>query len=60
MPRLPLVVLGLTLAGFAISSPLGLAPVWVAAAGAVAITVPALVRRQRLQGGWRAPPSLVS
>lgn len=46
MPRLPLVVLGLTLAGFAISSPLGVAPVWVAAAGAAAITVPALLHRQ--------------
>jgi arsenical pump membrane protein len=36
----------MTLAGFAISSPLGVAPVWVAAAGAAAITVPALLHRQ--------------
>jgi arsenical pump membrane protein len=44
LPRLALGVLGLTLAGFALSSPLGVAPVWVAAAGAAAITVPALAR----------------
>ena len=35
----------LTLAGFALSSALGVAPVWVAAAGAAAITLPALARR---------------
>jgi arsenical pump membrane protein len=44
LPRLAVVVLGLTLAGFGLSSLLGVAPVWVAAAGAVAITAPALVR----------------
>src|SRR4051812_6012467 len=44
MPRGPLAVLGITLAGFAASSAVGLAPVWVAAAGATAITLPALVR----------------
>jgi len=45
LPRFALVVVALTLAGFAASSPLGIAPAWVAAAGAAAITVPALVRR---------------
>jgi arsenical pump membrane protein len=48
MPELPpfaLTVLGLTLAGFAASSVIGIQPVWFAAAGAVAITIPALARR---------------
>jgi arsenical pump membrane protein len=45
LPRLAVVVLALTLAGFGLSSVLGIAPVWVAAAGAVAITAPALARR---------------
>jgi arsenical pump membrane protein len=45
LPRFALVVLALTLAGFAASSALGIAPAWVAAAGAVAITTPALARR---------------
>jgi arsenical pump membrane protein len=44
-PRFALTVLALTLAGFALSSVLGIAPVWIAAAGAVAISLPALVRR---------------
>jgi arsenical pump membrane protein len=44
LPRYPLVVVSLTLLGFALSSPLHFDPVWVAAAGAVAITVPALAR----------------
>ncbi len=43
-PRFALAVLGLTLAGFALSSPLGIPPVWFAAAGATAITLPALLR----------------
>jgi arsenical pump membrane protein len=41
-----LAVLVLTLAGFGLSGLTGVAPVWVAVAGAVAITAPALVRRQ--------------
>jgi arsenical pump membrane protein len=45
LPRFALAVVALTLAGFAASSALGIAPAWVAAAGAAAITVPALVRR---------------
>jgi arsenical pump membrane protein len=45
LPRFALAVLALTLVGFALSSVLGIAPVWVAAAGAVAITVPALASR---------------
>jgi arsenical pump membrane protein len=43
LPRTALVVLGLTMAGFGMSSVVGLPPVWVAAAGAAAITVPALI-----------------
>jgi arsenical pump membrane protein len=45
LPRFALIVLALTLAGFALSSAVGIAPVWVAAAGAVTITAPALARR---------------
>ena len=45
LPRFALAVVGLTLAGFGLSSVLGIAPVWVAVAGAAAITVPALARR---------------
>lgn len=45
LPRFPLALLAATLAGFALSSVLGFEPVWVAAAGAAAITVPALARR---------------
>jgi arsenical pump membrane protein len=45
LPRFALTVLSATLAGFLVGSPLGISPVWIAAAGATAITVPALVRR---------------
>jgi arsenical pump membrane protein len=45
LPRLAVVVLACTLVGFAVSSLVGVAPVWFAAGGAVAITVPALVRK---------------
>ncbi|HEY3612892.1 MAG TPA: ArsB/NhaD family transporter, partial [Gaiellales bacterium] len=45
LPRLPLAVLLATLAGFALSSVAGTEPVWIAVAGAVAITLPALLRR---------------
>jgi arsenical pump membrane protein len=37
LPRRALVVVGLTLAGFGVSSLVGLAPVWVAVAGAIAM-----------------------
>jgi arsenical pump membrane protein len=53
LPRYPLIVVGLTLAGFALSSAVSLDPVWVAVAGAVAITAPALVR------GRATPTALV-
>jgi arsenical pump membrane protein len=43
-PRPAVAVLALTLVGFALSSVLGIAPVWFAAAGAAAMTVPALAR----------------
>jgi arsenical pump membrane protein len=45
LPRLPVTVLGATLAGFLAGSLFGVSPVWIAAAGAAVITVPALVRR---------------
>ena len=45
LPTVAIAVLALTLAGFAVSSPLRVAPVWFAAAGAAAMTVPAIVPR---------------
>ncbi|MEV4350515.1 SLC13 family permease [Actinoplanes sp. NPDC049596] len=39
-PRYALVVLGVTLAGFAVVQPLGVHPAWVAVAGALALAVP--------------------
>ncbi len=44
-PRFVLVVLGLTLVGFAVTSPLGVDPAWAAFGGALVLTVRALVRR---------------
>ncbi|RDH78988.1 arsenic transporter [Mycolicibacterium moriokaense] len=46
VPVFVLVVLGLTLAGFAVTSLLGLSPAWAALAGAVVLGVRALVRRE--------------
>jgi arsenical pump membrane protein len=51
LPRLALAVLAATLAGFLAGSLFGASPVWIAAAGAAAITVPALVRRTATAGG---------
>lgn len=45
LPRFALLVVTATLAGFALSSLVSLEPVWVAVAGALAITAPALLRR---------------
>ena len=45
LPRFALAVLGATLAGFVISSPLGIEPLWIAIAGATAITLPGLARQ---------------
>jgi arsenical pump membrane protein len=45
LPRLPLAVLGATLVGFLLSSPFGIKPLWIAAAGAVAMTIPGLIRK---------------
>lgn len=45
VPRFALGVLGATLAGFGLSSPFGIEPVWVAAVGAAVLAVRALVRR---------------
>ena len=53
-PRLPkfvLVVLAMTLAGFAVTSLLGLAPVWAALAGALVLGVRSLVHRHSTLGG---------
>ena len=47
-PRLALAIVCLTLMGFLLSSPLGLAPAWIAVAGAAAISLPALARRRAL------------
>jgi Na+/H+ antiporter NhaD/arsenite permease-like protein len=53
-PRVTLAILALTLAGFAFSSLLGIAPVWIAAAGAIAISAPALERRAATPVGIEA------
>ncbi|MGO9976235.1 MAG: SLC13 family permease [Solirubrobacteraceae bacterium] len=45
LPRFAVAVLAFTLAGFALSSVLGIEPVWFAAAGAAAISIPALARK---------------
>ena len=44
LPRFALAVLAATLAGFVLSSPLGIEPLWIAVAGAAAITLPPLAR----------------
>ncbi len=49
-PRAALVILAATLAGFAVSGFAGLAPVWVATAGALVLAVPA-VRTRRTTAG---------
>jgi arsenical pump membrane protein len=51
MPRFALVVLGVTLVGFGLSSPFGIEPVWIAAAGAVVLAARALVRREITPAG---------
>jgi arsenical pump membrane protein len=43
VPRFALVVVLATLAGFAVTGPFGIAPVWVAATGAVVLSLPALI-----------------
>jgi arsenical pump membrane protein len=45
LPRYPLTVLAMTLSGLLLSSVLGVQPLWMAIAGAAAITLPGLVRR---------------
>jgi arsenical pump membrane protein len=45
LPRFAVAVLVFTLAGFALSSVVGIAPVWFAVAGAAAINFPALARK---------------
>jgi arsenical pump membrane protein len=45
LPRFPLAVLGVSLIGFLISSFIGIHLLWIAAAAAALLTVPALVRR---------------
>jgi arsenical pump membrane protein len=51
MPRFALIVVGFTLAGFALSSGAGIDPVWVAVAGAAAMSLPALVRHTASPAG---------
>ena len=46
LPRFPLAVLGVSLIGFLISSLIGIDLLWIAAAAAAVLTVPALVRRK--------------
>ncbi len=46
LPRFAVAVLGLTLVGFALSSPLGVQPIWFAVAGALAVNAPALGARR--------------
>jgi len=50
MPRFAVGVLALTLVGFALSSPLGIEPIWFAVAGAVAINAPPLAGRRTTVG----------
>jgi arsenical pump membrane protein len=50
-PVVALVVLALTLAGFAVSSPLGIEPVWAATAGALVLAGRALVHREITPAG---------
>jgi arsenical pump membrane protein len=45
LPRFAVAVLAFTLAGFALSSVVAIEPVWFAAAGAAAISIPALARK---------------
>ncbi|MDT7706796.1 MAG: arsenical pump rane protein [Pseudonocardiales bacterium] len=45
-PLFALVVIGLTLVGFGVSSPLGIMPVWVATVGAVVLAARALARQE--------------
>jgi arsenical pump membrane protein len=49
-PRYALVMLAVTLAGFAVAQPFGVHPAWVAVAGALALAVPLL--RRRAVSGW--------
>jgi arsenical pump membrane protein len=51
LPVFAFAVLGLTLAGFAISSPIGVSPAWAAWAGAAVLAVHGLVRRRHTLGG---------
>jgi len=46
LPRFTLAVVGVTLIGFLVSSLIGVDLLWIAAAGASALTLPALVRRK--------------
>jgi len=51
LPRYPLAVLASTLVGFLLSSVLGIGPVWIAAAGAAAMTFPPCFDAQRVLAG---------
>jgi arsenical pump membrane protein len=49
-PLFALAVLALTLAGFALAEPLGIQPAWAAAAGALVLAAPRLLRSPRTAG----------
>jgi arsenical pump membrane protein len=51
MPRFPLVVLGLTLTGFVVTSMLGLSPAWAALGGVIVLGVRVLAQRRITVGG---------
>jgi arsenical pump membrane protein len=57
LPRFALAVLGVTLGGFAASSALSIAPVWIATAGALVLT--AGTRRRPLEIGRAAEPTFL-
>lgn len=46
LPLVPVIIVALMLVGFAVASPLGVAPAWVAAGAAVVLTGHALMRRR--------------
>lgn len=51
LPLFALAVLGLTLAGIAVTSPVGVSPAWAACAGAAVLAVRGLARRRGTLGG---------
>lgn len=56
VPRFTVVVVALTLAGFAVASPAGVDPAWAALGGVLVLGARALARRHVTPWRWRAPP----